>query len=120
MAQAQVGDLVSTTSSPLTTVSTLDPIKVYFTLSEQEYLSYTKPLFNGAEQIDSLAQLELELILADGTTIPEKGTFYFADREVDPKTGAIRLAGVFLIQAMFCVLANMVECEQLQSSSRMR
>ena len=40
-------------------------------------------------------QLELELILADGTTYPEKGKFYFADREVDPKTGAIRMAGVF-------------------------
>jgi RND family efflux transporter MFP subunit len=85
MAQAQVGDLVSTTSNPLTTVSTLDPIKVYFTLSEQDYL----------RQKDSLDHLELELILADGTTYPEKGTFYFADRQVDPKTGAIRMAGVF-------------------------
>jgi RND family efflux transporter MFP subunit len=85
MAQAQVGDLVSTTSNPLTTVSTLDPIKVYFTLSEQDYL----------RQRDSLDHLELELILADGTTYPEKGTFYFADRQVDPKTGAIRMAGVF-------------------------
>jgi membrane fusion protein (multidrug efflux system) len=85
MAQAQVGDLVSTTSNPLTTVSTLDPIKVYFTLSEQDYL----------RQRDSLEHLELELILSDGTTYPEKGTFYFADRQVDPKTGAIRMAGVF-------------------------
>jgi len=85
MAQAQVGDLVSTTSNPLTTVSTLDPIKVYFTLSEQDYL----------RQRDSLDHLELELILSDGTTYPEKGTFYFADRQVDPKTGAIRMAGVF-------------------------
>jgi RND family efflux transporter MFP subunit len=85
MAQAQVGDLVSTTSNPLTTVSTLDPIKVYFTLSEQDYL----------RQKDSLDHLELELILADGSTYPEKGTFYFADRQVDPKTGAIRMAGVF-------------------------
>lgn len=95
MAQAQVGDLVSTSSNPLTTVSTLDPIKVYFTLSEQEYLHYTKPFLSQAEQNGSLQQLELELILADGTTFPEKGTFYFADRQVDPKTGAIRMAGVF-------------------------
>lgn len=87
MAQAQVGDLVSTTSNPLTTVSTLDPIKVYFTLSEQDYLRYTK---NG-----SLEQLELELVLSDGTTYPDKGRFYFVDRQVDPKTGAIRMAGVF-------------------------
>ena len=95
MAQAQVGDLVSTTSNPLTIVSTLDPIKVYFTLSEQDYLRYTKPFLSSAEQNGSLEQLELELVLSDGTTYPEKGRFYFADRQVDPKTGAIRMAGVF-------------------------
>jgi len=95
IATAQVGNLVNTTSGPLTTVSTVDPIKVYFTLSEQEYLNYTRPSLNDAEQSGRLDQLELELILADGTTYPEKGKFYFADREVDPKTGAIRMAGVF-------------------------
>jgi len=88
IATAQVGNLVNTTSGPLTTVSTVNPIKVYFTLSEQEYLGYSR-------QSGQLDQLELELILADGTTYPEKGKFYFADREVDPKTGAIRMAGVF-------------------------
>jgi membrane fusion protein (multidrug efflux system) len=66
----------------------VDPIKVFFTLSEQEYLGYAK-------QSESLAQLQLELVLADGTTYPEKGSFYFADRQVDPKTGAIRVAGLF-------------------------
>ena len=95
IATAQVGNLVNTTSGPLTTVSTVDPIKVYFTLSEQEYLGYTRPSLSDAEQSGRLDQLELELILADGTTYPEKGKFYFADREVDPKTGAIRMAGVF-------------------------
>lgn len=95
IAQAQVGNLVSTTSGPLTTISTVDPIKVYFTLSEQEYLNYTKPYLHRSEQTGALDQLELELILADGSTYPEKGKFYFADREVDPKTGAIRMAGVF-------------------------
>lgn len=86
IATAQVGNLVNTTSGPLTTVSTVDPIKVYFTLSEQEYLNYSRQ----SGQLD-----QLDLILADGTTYPEKGKFYFADREVDPKTGAIRMAGVF-------------------------
>ena len=95
LAQAQVGDLVNTSSNPLTTVSTLDPIKVYFTLSEQEYLRYAKPSADATEQTGTLNQLELELILSDGTTFPEKGRFYFADRQVDPKTGAIRIAGVF-------------------------
>jgi membrane fusion protein (multidrug efflux system) len=86
IATAQVGNLVNTTSGPLTTVSTVDPIKVYFTLSEQEYLNYTRQ----SGQLD-----QLELILADGTTYQEHGKFYFADREVDPKTGAIRMAGLF-------------------------
>ena len=89
IAQAQVGTLVSLTSGPLTTISTVDPIKVYFSLSEQEYLHYSRASDTG------LSQLELELVLADGSTYPEKGQFYFADRQVDPKTGAIRVAGVF-------------------------
>ena len=95
MAQAQVGDLVSNSSNPLTTVSTLDPIKVYFTLSEQDYLRYTRPFLSEADQNGSLEKLELELILSDGSTYPDKGKFYFADRQVDPKTGSIRMAGIF-------------------------
>ncbi len=95
IAQAQVGNLISTTSSPLTTVSTVDPIKVYFTLNEQAYLNFTKHNLIDAQQGANVAQLELELILADGTTYPQKGSFFFADRQVDPKTGAIRMAGVF-------------------------
>src|SRR6266446_3055486 len=95
IAQAQVGNLISTTSSPLTTVSTVDPIKVYFTLSEQEYLNFTKRNLIEARHSASVAQIELELILSDGSSYPEKGSFFFADRQVDPKTGAIRMAGIF-------------------------
>jgi membrane fusion protein (multidrug efflux system) len=95
IAQLQVGALVSPASGPITTVSTVDPIKVYFTVSEQEYLDYTRR-FPTAEKRQAAAQLlELELILADGTTYPHKGKFYFADRQVDVRTGAIRLAGLF-------------------------
>ncbi len=95
IAQAQVGNLISTTSAPLTTVSTVDPIKVFFTLSEQQYLNFTKRNLIEAQLGGSVAQIELELILADGTSYPERGSFFFADRQVDPKTGAIRLAGIF-------------------------
>jgi membrane fusion protein (multidrug efflux system) len=95
IAQAQVGTLVSLNSGPLTTMSTVDPIKVYFTLSEQEYLNYTRAASHDAEHENDLDQLQLDLVLADGSTYPEKGKFYFADRQVDPKTGAIRVAGVF-------------------------
>ena len=95
IAQAQVGNLITTTSSPLTTVSTVDPIKVYFTLSEQEYLRFTKRNLIDPQHESSVVQLELDLILSDGSTFPNKGSFYFADRQVDQKTGAIRLAGIF-------------------------
>src|SRR6266704_3569120 len=95
IAQAQVGNLISTTSSPLTTVSTVDPIKVIFTLNERDYLNFTKRNLIDAQQGASVEQLELELLLADGTSYPQKGSFFFADRQVDPKTGAIRLAGIF-------------------------
>ena len=95
LAQAQVGNLITTQSPPLTTVSTVDPIKVYFTVSEQAYLNYTRRNPTQEERDAASRNLELELILSDGTTYPEKGSFYFADRQVDQKTGAIRLAGIF-------------------------
>jgi len=95
IAQAQVGNLITTTSAPLTTVSTVDPIKVYFTLSEQQYLNFTKRNLIEARRGASVVQIELELILSDGSTYPEKGSFFFADRQVDQKTGAIRMAGIF-------------------------
>jgi RND family efflux transporter MFP subunit len=95
IAQAQVGNLINPTSGALTTVSTVDPIKVYFTLSEQEYLNHTRrhPTLGAWDPAGK--KLELELVLADGTTYSQKGRFFVADRHVDQKTGAIRLAGVF-------------------------
>src|SRR5215475_242081 len=95
IATAQVGDLVGPNSGTLTTVSTLDPIKVYFTTSEQAYLNFVKRNPTAAERLAAEQRLELELVLADGTTYPHKGTFYLADREVNVQTGAIRLAGLF-------------------------
>ncbi len=95
IALAQVGDLVNPTSGIITTVSTVDPIKVYFTVSEQEYLDYVKRNPNPAERAAAEKELELQLFLADGSTYSHTGKFYIADRQVDPKTGAIRIAGVF-------------------------
>jgi membrane fusion protein, multidrug efflux system len=95
IATAQVGDLVGPNSGTLTTVSTLDPIKVYFTTSEQAYLNFARRNPTAAERRAATKRLELELVLADGTTYPHKGTFFVADREVNVQTGAIRLAGLF-------------------------
>ncbi len=88
-AQVQVGNLVNPSSGPITTVSTLDPIKAIFTVGEQEYLSLTSGGGND------LTKLQLELILADGSTYPQKGKFFFADRQVNQNTGSIQLTGLF-------------------------
>jgi RND family efflux transporter MFP subunit len=95
IAEQQVGALVSPTSPVITTVSTLDPIKVYFTVSEQEYLAFHRRYSTPATLDAERKQLRLELILADGTVYAQPGSFYFADRQVDVKTGAIRVAGLF-------------------------
>jgi membrane fusion protein (multidrug efflux system) len=95
IAQLQVGALVSPASGVITTVSTVDPIKVYFTVSEQEYLEFARRFPNNAERRADFSQRELELILADGIPHPYKGKFSFADRQVDVRTGAIRLAALF-------------------------
>lgn len=87
-AQVQVGNLVSANSGTITTVSTLDPIKAKFTVGEQEYL-------NLSRNDTALSRLQLDLILADGSTYPHKGKFSFADREVNQSTGAIQLTGLF-------------------------
>jgi RND family efflux transporter MFP subunit len=87
-AQVQIGNLVSSAGGPITTVSTLDPIKAEFTVNEQEYLR----LVRSASELE---RLQLELVLADGTTYPHKGKFLFADRQVDQNTGAILLTGQF-------------------------
>jgi RND family efflux transporter MFP subunit len=87
-ATTQVGNLVGLSSNAVTTVSTVDPIKANFTVSEQEYLSLTR---NYA----ALTRLALELVLSDGTVHPQKGRFSFADRQVNSSTGAIQLTGLF-------------------------
>jgi membrane fusion protein (multidrug efflux system) len=94
IATGQVGNLVSP-QAVLTTVSQLDPIKAYFVVSEQQYLAFVQRNPTVAAREKAEKGLQLELILADGSTYPKKGKFLFADRQVDVQTGAIRLAGVF-------------------------
>jgi membrane fusion protein, multidrug efflux system len=90
VSQAQVGDLVSTSSGVLTTVSTVDPIRDYFSVGEQEYLALQKRFSGLAKD-----HWKLQLILADGSTYSHEGEFYFADRQVNQNTGAIQLAALF-------------------------
>lgn len=96
VAQTQIGNLVKTDTT-LTTVSQVDPIRVYFPISEQEYLN----LAVGRKPGDPAGLLSpnqvpaLELVLSNGTTYAQKGKVTFTDRQVDSQTGTIRVAASF-------------------------
>lgn len=90
---AQIGDLV-TPNTILTTISQVDPIKVYYPISEQEYLHFARRIREIEEGRGGTTQA-LELTLADGSVYPERGTFSLADRQVDLRTGTITVQSVF-------------------------
>jgi membrane fusion protein (multidrug efflux system) len=97
IATTQMGNLVGPTTV-LTTVSQLDPIKVYFPISEQEYLQFTSKLpkkDSAGDLLHASDSRALDLILSNGSTYPRKGQVIFTDRQVDPQTGTIRVVGAF-------------------------
>jgi RND family efflux transporter MFP subunit len=94
-AQLQVGALVTPGSGVVTSVSTVNPIKVYFTVGEPQYLDWRRRFPTESSRLEADKGLRLQLILADGSTYPDEGKFSFADRQVNESTGAIRIAGLF-------------------------
>jgi RND family efflux transporter MFP subunit len=94
-AQLQVGALVSPASGAVTAVSTVNPIKVYFTVGEPQYLAFRKRFPTEASTRADQKTLRIELVLADGSTYPHLGSFDFADRQVNESTGTIRIAALF-------------------------
>lgn len=118
-AQAQIGNLVGPNSGQLTTVTTVDPIRAYVSISqafmtramerslaEGRNLRVTETKEGGAE---------LQLILAGGQVYPEKGRVRYADNQVDVRTGTIRVVGEFpnpknlLVPGMFVRVRALVE-----------
>ncbi len=91
-ALAQIGDLVGQTGSILTTVSTVHPIRVYFQVSEESYLKVWRRFIRGSQTNEDFP---LQLILGDGSVFPEKGKFFYADRQVNPNTGTLQVFGLF-------------------------
>jgi membrane fusion protein (multidrug efflux system) len=94
IAQAQIGNLVNPLTV-LTAVSQINPIKAYFSISEQEYLHY-------ADRINAETQKEIpsngppfDLILADGSIYPRKGTGLLTNRQVDTATGSLQVVCSF-------------------------
>jgi len=92
LATAQIGDLVGPNTGVLTTVSTVDPIKAYFAISEQSYLNFERQESTGRRFPEDM---ELELVLTDGSVYPQKGKFYAIDRQIDANTGTLKVAGTF-------------------------
>ncbi len=95
IAEAQIGDLVGPNTTELTAISTVDPIKAYFPVSEQEYMKAMEKRVTPDSESTIHRTNNLELILANGNTYPHKGTIVLADRQVNIKTGTILIAGLF-------------------------
>ena len=97
IAKAQVGDLVGPAAQggELTTVSTINPIKVYYTVNEQAYIDFMKRFSSEDAGLEQARKLSIDLILSDGLIYPYKGTFYAIDRQVDVRTGTLRVEALF-------------------------
>ena len=97
ISKAQIGDLIDA-NTELTSMSTLDPIRVYFPMSEQEYLEAADKVQQGYRERKEAKEYSLallELVLGGEKIYPHKGQFYLVDRQVDTKTGTIRVAALF-------------------------
>jgi RND family efflux transporter MFP subunit len=94
IAHVQIGNLVGPTSV-LTSVSQVDPIKTYFTVSEQVFVDFHRRFPTAQSVEEQRKRMPLQLILGDGSVYEHTGTISFADREVNAATGTIRIAGVF-------------------------
>ena len=89
IAKTQLGNLVSPSmQEELTSVSTLDPIKAYINISEQEYLKFS-------QSDNRVGRQPLELILADGGVYAHKGQMALADRQMNPTTGTFKIGALF-------------------------
>jgi membrane fusion protein (multidrug efflux system) len=89
LAKVQLGNLVNGQSS-MTVVSQVDPVKVFFSANEKEYMDWAR-----AWSAKGGGKGSLELVLSDGSVYPRKGDPFMTDRNIDLKTGTIQLAGVF-------------------------
>jgi membrane fusion protein (multidrug efflux system) len=95
IATAHVGDLVGPGTGALTTISQVDPIKAAVNVGEQSFTEFITDHPDPDERERYLQGLQFDLFLADGTRYPHKGKFYSEDRNLDPKTGAIRMELTF-------------------------
>ena len=90
IAQVQIGNLVNPTTA-LTTVSQVNPIKAYFSISEQEYIHFADRINSETQKSVPTNGPPFDLILADGSVYPHKGVGLLTNRQVDVATGSIQV-----------------------------
>jgi membrane fusion protein (multidrug efflux system) len=94
LVKVQVGDLISA-GTTLTSVTKVDPMKAYFTVSEQRFSEYSRKYADPQQLIEHEKELRFELILADGSVYPHTGELFAKDNQVDVRTGSLRIAALF-------------------------
>jgi len=90
-AEVTVGNLVSRDRTLLTTISSWEPMRVVFSISESDYLQLIKRFPTIRNQAEAQREAIFELIMADGSVYPHKGRLSFVDRALDPTTGTLRI-----------------------------
>lgn len=119
LAKAQVGDLLGPSTGQLTTVTKVEPIRAYFSISQQLMTQIQESrIAEGKDSARSNAGPQLELILASGTVYPIKGRVRFANNQVDVKTGTITVVGEFTNPQMLLVPGMFVRVRALLDTEK--
>ncbi|MCX6890264.1 MAG: efflux RND transporter periplasmic adaptor subunit [Verrucomicrobiota bacterium] len=119
LAKAQVGDLLGPSTGQLTTVTKIEPIRAYFSISQQLMTQLQESrIAEGRDSVRSNGGPELELILASGTVYPIKGRVRFANNQVDVKTGTITVVGEFTNPQMLLVPGMFVRVRALLDTEK--
>jgi membrane fusion protein (multidrug efflux system) len=93
--QIEVGALATAGQTVLATVSTLDPVFVYFSIPEVEYLRFVRGSGSREAAATQARANPIRLLLADGSTYPQPGVFDFAERAITAATGTLTLRAKF-------------------------
>lgn len=119
LAKAQVGDLLGPSTGPLTTVTKVDPIRAYFSVSQRLLTELQeRRLAEGKDTARSGDGIELELVLATGTVYPQRGRVRFANNQVDVRTGTITVVGEFPNPRMLLVPGMFVRVRALMETQK--
>lgn len=121
LAQAQIGDLLSPASGPLTTVVNVNPIRAYFSVAQDLMTQLQEKMLAAGKALRSdtgaIQGPPLELILLSGQSYPLKGRVKFVNNQLDVRTGTVRVCGVFpnpqglLLPGMFVTVRALIDTE---------